>query len=1425
VKNLENWFARYFFSDAVPMEVRTLNVVYLLGILALGAGIMFRYMIGGADPALWMTVFLLLTALGIFYFNARTRLHFLGTGIYLFIQGNIAFPFIFFATGGQSSGIDSYFVLSIFLIFLIMKGKPLVFLLIVQIAVILACYSIDYAFPGFSLPLTPLPLTPFQLALENFQGVFIAALFIGLVVKFRTDIIYNDHEKLNKANMRLARQEAMLHAVNEMALGLLTMEKENQAETFQKSLQTMARCVDVERAQIWRNEMLDGRIYYTNISKWLGSASSEHLSQSLTAQNQTSFSYSESFPCWKDRLEQKQIINSPVSKLSQIEQALLSPYGIQSILVIPIFLQNHFWGFISFDDCQKERSFTETEVSILQSGSLLLASALVHVNMLAEIERRETMLDTINTASAMLLKSEADTFEKDLRHSMSIMVRGINADRFRIWKNHSMDGALYCTEVYEWSENVESQMGKAIVRDISYSETLPGWEETLSSGKSVGGIVRHLSQAEQDQLLPQGILSFLAAPVFFQDKFWGFVAFDDCHAERIFSSDEEELLRSGGLLIANAMRRNHNESLISLRLEEEELMADISQSFISEENISSLINHALRQTGKFIGASRVLVSVIDNETRESKPYYYWCASDDLIPVGQTGLDELILSAFPKLILPEDDIPIICCNDIHTEADGKYEAMGIVGLNSFIWAPLYIHNEYWGLLGIEDCTGVRIWNESDIQLVRMVRGTIAGAISKDLAEQKRIAADKRTHAMLDTTPLACIFQDDKGTVVDCNLAALLLFGVDEKEEFFRRYRDLRPEFQPDGKNSNEVTREFIKNAFETGRQFFEFTYSTAMGEPIAAESTLVRIEWNDIHCIATYIRDLREIKANEQKAREADRRSRELEIATQAAQAASEAKSQFLASMSHEIRTPMNAIIGMSDLMRMDNLDATQRRYFQDIRRMSYSLLSIINDILDFSKIEAGKMKLILADYDIFALYDNICSLTRFTVSGKSLELRHGVGSDIPRVLFGDEIRVRQIIVNLVNNAVKYTQNGYVELRLERLEKNGGAYLSIMVKDTGIGIKKENFTRLFDRFEQVDSLKNRGITGTGLGLPIVKNLVDLMGGEILLESEYGKGSVFTVLLPLVAGNPDNVRQTSGLQRVMVSPEVKALVVDDNTTNLAVALGYLLRHGIQADTADSGAAALKMLQEKQYDLVFMDHMMPDMDGLETTRRIRALGGEHYTKLPIIALSANAITGARELFLASGMNDFISKPIGPHELNAALIKWLPPDKLSFPEVAAPAPVYDGMDRRSTRRRKTDQSSAPARGEEGDKRVVIDQEAGIAGLQNDEQLYREILVDFRQENQGAIEEIRNRLAANEGEAARRLAHTLKSTAALIGAERLRQAALAVEMALAGDGCADSQLETLESELRLVLAELERLIPKPPQSAGDDIEAGRENQ
>jgi signal transduction histidine kinase len=316
----------------------------------------------------------------------------------------------------------------------------------------------------------------------------------------------------------------------------------------------------------------------------------------------------------------------------------------------------------------------------------------------------------------------------------------------------------------------------------------------------------------------------------------------------------------------------------------------------------------------------------------------------------------------------------------------------------------------------------------------------------------------------------------------------------------------PERQPSGENSSERKHELLETTLKYGYDRFEWVHQTLKGASLPAQMTLVRVEWNNTYSIATYIRDLREIRAEEERGRAANKQRLEMEVQAETIKAAAQAKSRFLASMSHEIRTPMNAIIGMSELMRTDNLDQEQVRYFSNIRKMSYSLLQIINDILDFSKIEADKMNLIPVHYSPFELFYNVCSLMRFTMEGKSLEFHTFIAEDIPPVLYGDETRIRQIMMNLVNNAFKYTQEGYVSLNLWRKKQNGRDFLHICVEDTGVGIKKENYERIFSAFEQVASEKSSMVvgTGTGLGLSITKQLVEMMGGEISVESKYGNG---------------------------------------------------------------------------------------------------------------------------------------------------------------------------------------------------------------------------------------------------------------------------------------------------------------------------------
>jgi PAS domain S-box-containing protein len=685
------------------------------------------------------------------------------------------------------------------------------------------------------------------------------------------------------------------------------------------------------------------------------------------------------------------------------------------------------------------------------------------------------------------------------------------------------------------------------------------------------------------------------------------------------------------------------------------------------------------------------------------------------------------------------------------------------------------------------------------------GVFEGAlvICHDVTDLLRAEEDDQIRAMFDAIPLACTFWDAEGNVVDCNQEALKLFEVPSKEEFCRRFSDFSPALQSDGSISRDKIKENFWETYTRGDIKFPWVHRIATGKCIPCYVNLVRIKYRDDYRVVGYTRDLRDIQALEDQRRRADERSRELEVQTRAAKVASEEKSKFLASMSHEIRTPMNAIIGMSDLIRTDNLDETQKGFFADIRKMSKTLLQIINDILDISKIEAGRLELSPVNFNFFELYDNICSLNRFSAEAKDLEFHQYLDPRIPAVIYGDDVRIRQVLTNILNNAVKYTREGYVEFRAESVRRKGGDFLFFSVRDTGIGIKKEDFPKLFGNFQQLDSSANRGIEGTGLGLAITKKLVAMMGGEIVYDSEYGKGSVFTVFLPLTAGDPEKVERKLLKSLVIAADNASVLVVDDNRINLKVALAFLAVHNIRADTAWNGMEAIEKIKEKPYDIVFMDHMMPGMDGVETVRRIRALadgegaGRERFAAMPVIALSANAVSGVGEMFLAAGMNDFIPKPIDATDMNLKLARWLPAEKISRFDSPPPEGPQSGG---------------------GGKEGIINRAAGLHNAGGDRELYRRLCAGFCEDHGEDIVKIRDALAAGDLELARRLAHTLKSTAGLIGAEKPQRIAADIEAALAeGRVNLTEEIKRLEQELRELMVELAKdKAVEPGPAAGD---------
>ena len=564
------------------------------------------------------------------------------------------------------------------------------------------------------------------------------------------------------------------------------------------------------------------------------------------------------------------------------------------------------------------------------------------------ISHHEKLLHTVNDMASMLLASNPDDFESVLWECLGNISHCVEVDRTYIWENHTINGVLYCTQVYEWSETAEPQQGQDITVDIPYDDNIPGWEETLSSNRSVNGLIKNLSQAEQDQLSPQGIISILVVPVFLENNFWGFVGFDDCQKEREFSDAEEAILRSCGLLFANALLRN---------------------------------------------------------------------------------------------------------------------------------------------------------KTNLNLMK--------------AREEALASTK--------------------------------------------------------------------------------------------------------------------------------------------------AKSAFLANMSHEIRTPINAITGMAAIARTETTDPQVLACLNKIEIASKQLSGIINNILDISKIEAEKFTLSNKRFALLQFISNIKSIVGIEADQNNLHTEYIVDDDIPRHLFGDDIRLSQVIINLLNNAIKFTpKGGNIQFTMKKLQvADNCCELEVQVKDSGIGMTDEQMGRLFNAFEQADNAISRQFGGTGLGLAISKGIINMMGGDISLESEIGKGSCFTfnIWMEIAQESFAEDEDKSGGVTEYDFTGYAALLAEDIEINKEIVVALFEDSGLKIDWAENGQIALEMFiaSPQKYNIIFMDVHMPIMDGFTATERIRSLYCEEAKSVPIVAMTANAFEEDIKHCLDSGMNDHIAKPIDWNTMFKKTAKYL--------------------------------------------------------------------------------------------------------------------------------------------------------------------------
>ena len=533
---------------------------------------------------------------------------------------------------------------------------------------------------------------------------------------------------------------------------------------------------------------------------------------------------------------------------------------------------------------------------------------------------------------------------------------------------------------------------------------------------------------------------------------------------------------------------------------------------------------------------------------------------------------------------------------------------------------------------------------------------------------------------------------------------------------------------------------------------------------------------------------------------------ELESAKQEAWHANQVKSDFLANMSHEIRTPINAILGFDEMILRESHEKETIEYATNIKNSGESLLSLVNDILDLSKIEAGKMDIITEEYDVAEMIYSLLKMVSPRALEKDLRVNLEIDPDIPRKLIGDDVRLSQVLTNLLTNAVKYTQKGEITFKV-RLHKTFPDEVSLLfaVKDTGVGIKEENTEILFSQFSRVEEANAHKIEGTGLGLPISMKFLMMMGSKLEVKSVYGEGSVFYFFITQQIADAEpmgdfekakmNIRKEVKVFREdFIAPDAHVLVVDDVEMNLKVFEGLLKKSHLKISTATSGMEAIKLVRDNSFDCIFMDHQMPEMDGIETLKLLKRDPDIKMEGVPVIALTANAISGARELYMKNGFSDYLTKPIDGWKLSEMLHKWLPKDKIIVESDNKSSEddeeIMEFLPENNEQEAEDSSNNVSGITIEKLKRTGIDVKSGLKFTMNDESFYLELVNDFLADSKERIAALKDSFMKKDWKNYEVSVHALKSTSKTIGLTGLSEEAKNLEYA-----ARDGKVEQIEAE------------------------------
>lgn len=701
--------------------------------------------------------------------------------------------------------------------------------------------------------------------------------------------------------------------------------------------------------------------------------------------------------------------------------------------------------------------------------------------------------------------------------------------------------------------------------------------------------------------------------------------------------------------------------MLEHRLKQQQFMSNLSQSLISAEDTSTMIRSALQSVGMFLALDRVVLTQME-EGSELRTHH-WCHDDGELGIPDKYSQALLISANDQTF-GNHTLEHQIYHDASTLQDAHL--FFLRPITAFIAVPVWMNGKLWGVLSFEMERNTRHWLDGDVYLAHMVSNTFGAILQRDEMQNELREADERTAMMLNTTPLACTFIDEDGSIIDCNDEAVRLFGVSDKQEFADRFLSLSPEYQPDGELSKIKKEKTIQQAFASGRETYEWLHCQKDGTLLPASVLLVRVKWMDGYRLAGYCKDLRIEKAH---MAEIEKTQENLRQARDKAEESARAKSNFLANMSHEIRTPMNAIIGMTSLA-MDSEDMERVQYcLGKVDDAANHLLGVINDILDMSKIEAGKLDLSPSDFLLEKMLQRVADIASFRAEQKNQEFVIKVDKNVPSAIVTDQQRLSQVITNLLSNAIKFTpDDGKVSLLIHNIEnRQEECTLQVEVIDTGIGLSADQQAKLFQSFEQADGSISRRFGGTGLGLAISKNIITLMGGEIGVESAPQKGSRFYFTITVPKGTAS---YRSKLRKDIDWKNVRLLVVDDALEVREYFEDIAANIGVQCCTAADGYEAIERLKQgERFNILFIDWMMPGIDGIELTRQIK---NNYDENVVVIMISVVEWERIEESAKAAGVDRFIGKPLFPSQIINCI------NEIIAPQIVQDAPTRAHGDKR---------------------------------------------------------------------------------------------------------------------------------------------------